>query len=218
MTLQLEIPLVMGFVSKTFQLGHRQQITGQTGGFMQTLNRTTPMWYAEYTTPPLRHARYNEVIGFLGRLRGAEETFLAYDPRRPMPYSHRTSPVGTNPWKWASAGNPRVTAFSFSAATLTLGQMLTGAVVTPGDYISFKIGSVWYLYRVLIGGTVSGSTLTVTVEPRPNIANFVATDIRYEKACAEMKIIGGIKESDSVESLPVINFAAFQFINRELLT
>lgn len=214
MTLQLEIPLVMGFASKVFQLGYRQQITAQAGGFLQTLDRTTPMWYAEYTTPPLRHTRYNDVVGFLGRLAGSVETFLAYDPRRPMPYSNRLSPIGTNPWKWAPAGNPRVSAFSFTGSTLTLDQMLTGAVVTPGDYISFKIGNVWYLYKVTIGGTTAGNTITVSVEPRPNIIGFAATEIRYQKAVCEMKIIGGIKETDSVDSLPMFSFKAFQFVNR----
>lgn len=215
MTLQLEIPLKMGFTTKTFILGYKQQTTVQTGGFLQTLDRTTPMWFAEYRTPPLRPDRYNDAIGFLLQLDGAMETFLAYDPRRPMPYSHRTAAIGTNPWKWASAGNPQVTAYDYTTSTITLGKMLAGSVVTPGDYISFKIGNIWYLYRVSVGGVVpAGNALAVQVKPRPQIVGFVPTDIRYQKAVCEMKMIGGIQEEDSVESLPVLSFKAFQFMNR----
>jgi hypothetical protein len=211
MPLGLEIPTGLVFSSKNFRLSHKQQITGQGGGFLQTIDRATPMWLADYATPPLRGDRYNAAIEFLMRLEGSIETFLAFDPRRPMPYNYRTATVGSNP-----LGTVTTTSYNASTGALGLasGSVNTAPGFVAGDYLSMKIGNIWYLFRVAIGANLSGQQATVIVRPRLPITIPNGTVVRYQKACAEMKMIGGFKEDDAVESLPTISFRAAQFINR----
>jgi len=211
----LEIPLVMGFTSKKFELGRFQQISPGGGGMIQTIERGTPVWVAEYSTPPLRDDRYDESIAFLMKLEGSMESFLAYDPRRIMPRAYQHLTVAADPWTLAGQSAPRVTAVSFNVGTLTLDRMATGAIVTMGDYISYKLGLLWYLHRVVAGGVVSGTnTIVVHVRPRPDVTTGLPVNIRYRKASAQMKMMGGYQEEDTVETYPSFTFKAIQLMDR----
>lgn len=209
----IEIPPLVGFNTRVFDLGHFQQLT-PTGdvGFIQTINRTSPTWSAEYGTPGLTGERYNETRSFLDMLEGSMFTFLAYDPRRPMPYAYMNLPINANVW----GVNPRITAQDYSNSTIDLDQMLAGAIISKSDYISVKVGPTWYLFRAQENRVVPGNGIVdnLLVKPRPNIAGLVATNIRYQKACIEMKMIGEPEENDSVDSLPNFKFRAAQFTNR----
>ncbi len=208
----LEIPSLVGFRSKRFDMGFAQQLTPVgTQGFVQTLNRTSPFWTAEYTTPPLTESAYNEARVFLDALEGSMNTFLAWDPRRVMPQAYKTQLLTSTPW-----GAPSITAQNYAASTIGLGSMTVGAIITKGDYISCQVGSIWYLFRSMQTVTVGagGTVSSLLVKPRPNIASFATTPIRYVKACAEMKMVGGLEETDDVETLPSFKFRASQFINR----
>ena len=208
----LEIPTLVGFREKKFNIRHAQQVTPVgTNGFLQTINRTSPFWAAEFETKPLTGDAYDDAIVFLDALEGSMNTFLGYDPRRIMPKAYYGQVEGSNPW----GATPRITAQSYSASTINLDQMTNGAIITKGDYISVKIDNIWYLFRAMQDHTVSGTTVSsLLVKPRPNIANFATTAIRYQRAVAEMKLIGEYEEDDSVESFPVFRFRAGQYINR----
>lgn len=211
----VEIPLQMGFNSKTFKLVHNQQVTPIGSGFIQTIERSSPAWIAEYSTPGLRFSRYNAAISFLNGLDGAIGTFLAYDPRRPMPGAYMNLNTTADPWTQSGQTAPRVLSASFSNSTLTLDRMQNGSVVMAGDYISFRFAGIWYLFRTLNGGTVSGNTITVNVRPRPRLPDaYTPTNIRYRKACCEMKMLGSFEEKDSVDGYPTLSFRGTQFINR----
>lgn len=206
-----EIPSLVGFQSKKFNLGHAQQITPSgTQGFVQTINRTAPFWTAEYQTPPLDGDTYNEAISFLEGLEGSMNTFLAYDPRRIMPYAYRNASLASNPW-----GTPNVQTVDYANSTILMQAFTAGAVITKGDYISFQADGIWYLYRSLQTYTVLVSGIAqVTVKPRPIPFTEANPVIRYKKACAEMKLVGDFEEEDDVSSLPILKFRAGQFINR----
>lgn len=211
----ISMPSLMGFRSKVFNLAHKQQVTPiGTGGFIQTIERTTPFWTAKFVTPPLRDSRYDEAIAFLDSLEGAINPFYAFDPRRVMPRAYATSPLASDPWTQTGQTAPRVTAFSYSSGTLTFDRLQNGAIITKGDYISFKIGNLWYLFRAIATFTVVANVATIAVEPRPNLVGSLPVAIVYRQAGCAMKMIGGYQEDDSVETSPSFTFAAVQFADR----
>lgn len=209
----LEIPDNMGFNSKIFRLGFAQQLNPSgPAGYIQTLNRTAPFWVAQYTTPPLTGQAYRDTRRFLDRLEGSMNTFLAYDPRTPMPQAYPTATVFDNPW----GATPRITAQDYTASTISLDQLTPGASILTGDYISVKVGLIWYLFRASADATANGAGIVagLEVKPRPNISSFATTVIRYRRACIEMKIIGDVTEDDSVEDCGTkFTFKAAQFTN-----
>lgn len=203
--------------TRKFDLVYVQQLspTGEYG-FIQTLDRTAPFWLAEYTTGPLPEDRYRAWINFLDLLEGSRNTFLGYDPRRPMPYMYRTQLTTFDPWTQTGQVAPQITAFSYANSTITLGRLQNGATIYYGDYISASIGGIWYLFRSQeYVPSVTGNSVVLDVKPRPNIANFVATNIRYRMACAEMKVIGRVQEDDSGPGdFPSFAFRAGQYTAR----
>lgn len=206
-----EMPSLMGIRGRSFKPAHAQQLSAVgTQGFIQTINRTSPFWVAEYTTAPLAAENWNEAITFLDSLEGAMNSFLAYDPKRVMPFAYKEQAVGAAPW-----GTPSISGFNYAASTLNITGFISGRTVTKGDYISAQIDGVWYLFRSMqTRSTGGGAIADLIVRPRPNIMNFTATLIRYQRACAEMKMIGGYSEEDSVEGFPTLSFRASQFANR----
>lgn len=216
----LEIPVEMGFRSKTFDLNSIQQITPSGRGYIQTLERTTPLWTAEYTTGLLRDNRYDETIAFLDGLDGSMNTFLAFDPRRPMPRAYQHLPLASDPWTRPTFAAPRIVSFDYEASTLLLDRLATGAIISKGDYLSVNYQGIWYLFRSRWHAVADGDGFaSIEVRPRPEMPDtvgnpFVATNIRYRKACAEMKMVGRPQERDDVDSLPFFSFKAVQFIDR----
>jgi hypothetical protein len=214
----LEIPAVLGFNSKSFDLNHIQQITPSGRGYLQALDRTTPMWVAEYQTPGLSDTAYDQAIAFLMRLEGAMGTFLAYDPRRPMPRAYQSYSLLSDPWTRSGYDTPVVIGFDYEYSQLSLEQLATGAIITAGDYISFFYDGIWYLFRSMTNAVANASgQAVIEVKPRPYLPeDFTSADVRYRKACCEMKVIGGYKENDTVDTTPSFSFRAVQFLNRSV--
>jgi hypothetical protein len=210
----IELPDPFPCRSKVFQLRHLQQNTPVGSGFIQTIDRSTPGWYAEYETAPLGPAQYAAMISFLMKMEGSMNTFLAYDPRYEMPAAYASQPVTAHPWVQVGQAHPRITARDYANSTISLDRLLTGAIITAGDYISVLISNVWHLMRCTATHTVSGSTATISVKPRPVFTVSVATDIRYRRACCAMKMLQDYKETDIVDGFPVLRFEAAQFIDR----
>src|ERR1700729_2837420 len=98
----IEMPFPFPGSSYTFDPVFSQLLSPASGGFIQTINRQTPLWTAKYTTPPLSDDRYEAVQGFFDQLYGAMFTFLGYDLRRPMPQAYKFLPAGSPPWQSGS--------------------------------------------------------------------------------------------------------------------
>jgi hypothetical protein len=212
----LEFPDGLKFNSRRFELGHFQHISPGNLGFLQTFNRSRPGWVAEYTTPPLNEERYNQAIAFFDKLEGSMESFLAYDPRRVMPYAYRQYTIFDDPWTQSGQVALRVTGYNYAASTLSLDRVQIGANFTQGDYISFKVGLLWYLFRVVTTNVAVANTLTVEVRPRPQITGTLPVNVRYRRACCQMKMLGGVKEEGSVQTNPSFSFRAVQFLDRSV--
>lgn len=204
----LELPPYLN--SRKFKPVNVQQLNPSgEAGFSQTLQRSEPYWAAEYATPGLSGTQYNEMITFLDQLEGSMNTFLAYDPRRPMPWAYRAQPLAATPW-----GAPNATAYSYVNSTVTLSSLTSGSIITKGDYISFQHGLIWYLFRAQ-ADYVTGTSQVVLVKPRPFIVGALNAPVRYKQACCEMKMVGEYQEGDSVDEIgPSLSFRGVQYIAR----
>ena len=210
----IEIPSVVGFKEKSFDLGYKQQINPEGVGFIQTLDRLSPMWYAEYMTPPLAGTKLAEAQNFIDSLEGSMNTFLAYDPNKVMPYAYRTQPTTDDPWTQTGQPAPRITARDYALSTITLDRLQNGAVISKGDLISFNDSVSWHLFRCATDVVVAGNTATLSVKPRPRTIVTLPSNIRYRKACFEAKIIGGVTYKGDVNAPDSLSFKAVQFVNR----
>lgn len=199
-----------------FDTDYIQQLspTGEQG-FVQTINRSAPVWRAKFVTGGLNEQRWQEMTYFKDMLEGSIGTFLGYDAKRPMPYAYRGASLAADPWTQTGQVAPRITAQDYAASTITLDRLQNGAIITIGDYISVKVGLLWFLFRSMqtVAG-VAGNTATIVVKPRPQIPSLVATNIRYRQACCEMKVIGRFDTGESLEELPSWTFNAAQYMAR----
>lgn len=211
----IEMPSPLPVNSKSFDLSRPQLLSPVGSGFVQTLDRSSAFWVAHFTTPPLSETRETAFQAWLDQLEGTMNTFLGFDPRRPRPLAYKTS-IGSEPWALNGAGVPRVTAVSYSGSFITLDRLTAAAIITAGDYISFQDGNIWRLYRATETRTAdgSGNISALKVTPRPPALG-ATRNIRMTRACAEMKIIGGVQKQDKNDDIgPSYSFAAVQFINR----
>ena len=213
----IEMPNPLPVNAKVFDLMRVQNVSPVQGGFFQTVDRITPLWTAKYQTPPLVASREQAMQAFLDGLQGSIYTFLGFDPRRPKPYAYAAYPYGTKPWE-QSANSTTISAASSSASTITIGGLANGAILTAGDYVSWfnvSANNIWYLHRITVGATASSNSATVTVTPTPINISSGSNFARLERACAEMKVIGGIQKTDKVEDIgPTYSFSAVQHISR----
>lgn len=215
-TTPIEMPQPLPIRSKVFSLNYRQNISFIGPGFSQTLERGVPAWSAKYTSSPLSPARYQTLMAFLLKLDGASGTFLGFDPRYEMPHAYSSLAVTEDPWTQAGQTAPRVTAANYANSTLTVDRLASSAIITPTDYISVKVGECWHLFRITAVSSIVSNTATVYVKPRPlfeGSANLPA-DVRYRRACCEMRFLPPYTETDSVDTLPIVEFNAVQFFSK----
>jgi hypothetical protein len=203
---------------KKFDIVHAQQASFLSGGFIQTLDRATPFWMAEFTTPPLIDARADEFQGFLDYLEQSNNSFRAWDPARQMPRAYQTQALASDPWTQTGQTNPRISAADYAASTITLDRVQIGAIFTQGDYISVYYNPGWLLFRVVTSATAAANTQVLSIKPRPQTSLLTAMplNIVYRRACAEFKLMQRPEKTDSVDSLPVFSLKAMQFIDRTL--
>ncbi len=209
----IEMPNPLPVKQKSFDLAFVQDTTPVTGGFLQTINRTSPLWVAKYTTPPLSASREQAFQAFLDLLDGATNTFMAFDPRRPLPYNYVGNPNG---WLSGSGAQVNLVNTNPAASTITLSGFKPGALIASGDYICFQIGNAWYLHRFNGNWVADGSGNIAAAVVRPFPQAFVSeVTCRLTRAGCEMKILGGVTKTDQIEDIgPVYSFSAYQFIDR----
>ncbi|MEB3059361.1 hypothetical protein, partial [Parvimonas sp. D9] len=135
MQVTIQLPILFGVKDKKFQLAYRQQNTPSDGGFIQSIDRISPTWWAQYQTVPLFGERYIAAQSFLDSLNGSLNPFLAYDPGRIVPYAYRNQPGVTLPW-----GFPSLLVSNYQDATITIGDGTPGGIISPTDYISYQDG------------------------------------------------------------------------------
>jgi hypothetical protein len=208
----VEMPNPLPVNAKTFDLGYIQDMTPVGAGFIQTIERSSALWMASYTTPPLSNIREQAFQAFIDSLYGAQGSFLGFDPRRPRPLN---SGASGSPWAATLGVQPTCTAASYADGQLAVSLLAVGFQFAPGDYVAFQRSNAWYLHRVIIPATVAGDgTVTLNVVPRP-ISSSTVVNCRFNRAACAMKIIGKVNKADKVlDSGPTYTFTAAQFIDR----
>lgn len=108
---------------------------------------------------------------------------------------------------WAGFGN--LSAIGDNRDTVTIDEMPNGLVLSPGDFISFPVGSVQHLHQILEGGTVSGNSVTVTVEPvvRPDATT--GKSVTFEYPWFDAYLAGEVSESGDMTAM-TFSFTAYQ--------
>lgn len=201
----IEIPTPAPFNTKVFELRYKQNISSTEGGYIQTISRGAPVWYAEYTTPPLKALREQAFQAFIDKLEGSKNTFMGFDPKRTKPYAYLNG---------SSFGTPTITGSTPASNLLAMGGWSVGAIITPGDYISYQIGNRWYLHRVVTAAVANGSGVaSVEVRPKPPVISSTVT-ARMNRAGCEMKLIGAPDVKDSLSDGIVYSLKAVQFAER----
>ena len=211
---QLEIPFEVGFTSRVFQPTWKQQITPSGGGNVQVVDRSIPLWRAEYTTGALDGLALNAAQDFFEKLEGSAGTFLGYDPKRIMPFAYKGMAVQHDPWTKAGANAPKLASASYANGTITLTDMAEGAIVTTGDLISVYMAPAWWLFRARQTLSAANNGMTIKVGPLPRDYSGPAIPIRYRRAVCEMKIIGEVKPTASVGQGETFSFKAVQYIRK----
>lgn len=224
-TSQFEMPNPLKCRAKTFDLAKNQLVSPIGSGFVQTIQRAPDMWVGHYETPPLVSGAINDqnMQQFLDLLDGAGNTFLGFDPRKTKPQAYAASAYASEPWSpggsVGSVAQPLLVAVNPSNSTIQLSNLTAGAQLTTGDMLSYRDANIWRCHRVIGNWTADGSGnlggMTVTPTPPASI-QMVWPAVRLTRACAEMKIIGGIpKKDDNVSDPgPSYQFTGVQYINR----
>lgn len=114
--------------------------------------------------------------------------------------------VSASPW----TGFGTLTDIGASRDTITISAMPNGLVLSPGDYVSFPVGSVNHLHMILEGGTVSGNAVTVTVEPiiRPDVTAS-SQAVQFEYPWCTSYIAGEVSESGTMAAM-TFSFQSYQ--------
>lgn len=211
----IEMPSPLPVNSKEFDLNFVQDVSPVGAGFIQAIERAPPMWVAKFETPALNVSRANALQTFFDDLGGATGAFLAYDPRKPRPQAYMAN-IGSEPWLANPAVAAVVTDADYAGGTLNLALLAVGAIITSGDYISYKRGNAWYLHRARAGAVANGSGIItgLPVTPKPPTST-VDVNARMTKACCAMKILGRVNKTDKLEDPgPRFAWAGVQFVDR----
>jgi len=151
---------------------------------------------------------------FFASLRGGQRSFKGIpirDGRKfyrwPLTRPRGFDGLTVSSSQWGGSGN--LSAIGTGRDTITINAMPNGLVLSPGDYLSFPIGSVNQLHMILEGGTVSTNAITVTVEPvvRQDAATGVA--VLFERPFCDMFIVGEVSESGDMTAT-TFSFTAYQ--------
>lgn len=160
----------LGIHMYSFRLGEAMSVSETGGGEVLTARMGTRLWMGEAFVPPNRD--HDQVLALIDLIRQSGAPFLIYDRRRKFT---QADPGGAI----QGAAVCRVASVAGNAREMTLTDLPSGYVLTPGDHLSISYGSTpirYFLARVVTGGTFVGAPAQVTVEVVPGIPEAVAAD------------------------------------------
>lgn len=141
--------------------------SGRVGGVQMGF----PIWLGEYELPVLSDLDFQLWQSWIARQRGAINAFRATDPRRWYPWAYRPKNLGgghSGAGGFPGGWNGDATGFSLSGDRSTVTVSIPSVtVITPGDLIGFRwsSGDKLALVMALSGGTASGGSLAIDVDP-----------------------------------------------------
>lgn len=122
-------------MSQTFELERVDYLSPEAGGRLGAITAGFPRWLTTLTYNNMDFATAARLRAWLDIQRGAQRTFVAYDVDRQVPFWHQG---GGRPYN-ATAAEWSQDIDGDGIARLSLGGLMTGQVVSVGDYV----GQVW---------------------------------------------------------------------------
>ncbi|OWV40383.1 hypothetical protein [Mameliella alba] len=156
--------------SLSFRLGEAMSVSETGGGEVLAARMGTRLWSGEARIPPAEDQ--DQTLALIDLIRQPGAPFMVYDRRREFAQADPDGAI-------QGAAVCRVASVASNAREMTLTDLPSGYVLTPGDHLSISYGSSpirYFLARVVTGGTFVGAPAQVTVEVVPGIPEAVAAD------------------------------------------
>ncbi len=184
------------------QTGHAEN-PARSFEYDQTLNVSGPRWYLRVQLSDRDAAQGGRIRAFLARLAVLGGRFRCFDPlrRRPLQYAFSA----TRAWLANVSVEATIVSINSSSYNITVGGLAVGAILKPGDNLSYAFSGEQRLYRIVNDTDVvaNGSgQATLMVVPRPRAAS-VGTAVRFDDATSVFKLIGQTPASVNLEPGPL---------------
>lgn len=171
------------------QTGHSENPARQFE-YDQSLNVASPRWILRVQLSDRDAAQGGRIRAFLARLAALGGRFRCFDPlrRRPLQYAFSA----TRAWLANVSVEASIVSINASAYSITVGGLAPGAIIKPGDALSYAFSGEQRLYRVVNDADVVANVstqATLMVVPRPRAAS-VGTAVRFDDATSVFKLIG----------------------------
>lgn len=216
----------------SFELSRAESINPALGGTVDAFERATPRFTLEIQSGPLKPAELQAWRAWFLKLRGGQNTFLAWDPWAERPFDWPASTDLDNPTADSTAvtadstthttdetvfgwGNPRLTAVDASARTISLSDFTAGATVKAGDPISWDDGTNRRRVVAVADATASASGVIsgLAVEPAPVAPSSYPVRVDLYRAACEMRVDpASIRVPLNYRTNGQVSFAAYQII------
>lgn len=195
-----------GISGQSFKLEHRSEISRDQNGRTYVKRRGSPIWRASWTVRPKRHEDAVAFEALINLLDGGQNTFYAYDVRKPYPRAYPTGVFNdTGEIGAIDADNKRI----------SLKNLDPNFEISRGDRIAFDYGAgpSRALHEISEDVTADGSGVTALFEIRPHLRPGLAVDdaVVFKKPSAIFALDPGSFESETIDTLfSGASFSAYQ--------
>ena len=154
------------FTESIFDLDESMSQTGRTGaGEILTASNGVRLWEGEVTFLPNSYADADAIKAKIDLIREPDRPFLVTHAARPAPRKDQNGTI-------LGSAVPKISAIAPNNRDLTIKELPAGYILSPGDPLSFRLGSApdyrYAYHRLAQGGTANGSGI-VTVE----VSNYI---------------------------------------------
>lgn len=201
-----DILSAVNFADQTFQLVSRQEQSRLASGITRGKDFGPALWNVSYTTAPIENDDALAYEAALNSLDGVIQAFEASDLRRTMP---RMDPTG------ATYHDGVLLSVNANNKALALSGLVSGQVVSAGDYLSFDYSGNRALHQAMETVTANGSGVTTQFEVRPfirtgwTLSPTTAVKLKGPKGIFNM-VPGSVSSKISNAIYSVITFQAVQ--------
>jgi hypothetical protein len=208
----LTLPTALKARRSLYQMRRTESASVSQAGGSQAWERATPVWAFELETAPLSAAELAAWRVFFHKLRGGQNTFLAWDKwhETPIAYIGVADPPAmtfdetdktwdsTSDWTFDETGKPwgapYLTALDESAGTIDIGGLPSGFVITAGDPAGWFDGMNYRRHIALetlteSSGAISGLSLDPPPRALPGVGGVIlpVSLVLYRVPC-EMRV------------------------------
>ena len=191
----LALPTRPGLKLCDFRISRRQAVARPGSGAVQSLELADPLWAVNAETAVLKPAERGVWRAFFDALRGGSKTFLMYDTSRPYPLAYAEGFAGL---VIAGTATPYVGAgllTNVSGTTLTISQLPTGFVISPGDYVGVPTATPRAVFRASVNGAIASNLGVAVVDVEPVPPQDLAGPVTFVRPSCVMRLVPGTESA-----------------------